>query len=107
MENINNMIIIIFILLLSCNIEIKGNRDNYMKFRNYSLRLLLSDEYADLKKIIEVQNIKIKFLKNITSKKLLKIYDKALSKYYDVNIMYNTLSEDEKTIFETILSLCY
>jgi CRISPR/Cas system-associated endonuclease Cas3-HD len=78
-----------------------------MKFRNYSLRLLLSDEYAGLKKIIEVQNIKIKYLKNITSKKLLKIYDKALSNYYDVNIMYNKLSEDEKTILETVLSLCY
>jgi hypothetical protein len=78
-----------------------------MKFRNYSLRILLSDEYAAFKKMIESQNIKIKYLKNITSKKLLKIYDKALSKYYDVNIVYNTLTEDEKTIFETILSLCY
>jgi hypothetical protein len=78
-----------------------------MKFRNYTLRLLISEEYYSFKKILAAQNIKIKYLKNITSKKILKIYDKALSTYYDGLINYNTLSEDDKTIIETILSLSY
>jgi hypothetical protein len=57
--------------------------------------------------MIEIQNIKIKYLKNITSKTLLKIYDSGLSAYYDINVQYKSLTEDEKTIMETILTLCY
>ena len=89
-RNISNILIIIFILFLSCNFEIKGDRNTYMKFRNYTLRALMSQEYSNLKKMIEHQNIKIKYLKNITSKKLLKIYDVGLSKYYDINFKYNS-----------------
>lgn len=98
---------ILCVLLISCNTEIKGNYSEYMKFRNSALRILISKEYYNLKKILLVQNIKLKYLKNISSKKLLKIYDKALSKYYDCNINYSSLSEDDKTIIETILSLSY
>ena len=103
----NNLAIILCILFLTCNIEIRGNYNSYMKFRNQTLRLLLSEDYSSFKKLIEVQNIKIKYLKNITSKNLLRIYDKALSKYYDVNILYNSLTDDEKNILEAVLSLCY
>lgn len=102
-----NIIIVIFILFVSCDIQIKGDMNTYMKFRNYALRSLMSKEYSDLKRMIEIQNIKIKYLKNITSKTLLKIYDSGLSMYYDINVQYNSLSEDEKTIIEIILSLCY
>lgn len=103
----NIKLIIISILFISCNIKIKGDYTNYMKFRNYALRTLLSKEYNDFKKIIEIQNIKIRYLKNITSKKILKMYDKGLSVYYDSICQYNSLSEDEKIILETVLSLAY
>jgi hypothetical protein len=49
----------------------------------------------------------MKYIKNITSKQILKMYDKCLSQYYDTSITYNSLSEEDKTIIETILSLCY
>lgn len=103
----NIKLIVICILFISCGIEIKGDYTNYMKFRNYALRTLLSKEHDGFKRIIEIQNIKIKYLKNITSKKIIKLYDSGLSAYYNLNVQYNSLSEDEKTILETILSLCY
>ena len=101
------ILIMLCILFISCDAEITGHYPNYMKFRNYALRLLISEEYDGFKKMLASQNIKIKYIKNITSKKLLKIYDKALSTYYDGVIHYNSLSEDDKTIIETILSLSY
>jgi hypothetical protein len=78
-----------------------------MKFRNRALRILISEDYYKFKKMIITQNIKISYLKNITTKKLLKIYDKALSAYYDSVVNYSSLSEDDRTIIETILSLSY
>ena len=78
-----------------------------MKFRNNMLIVLISDSYYPLKRMIEIQNIKVKYIKNITSKKILKLYDRCLSQYYDTIITYNRLSEEEKTIIETILSMCY
>lgn len=107
MKCINNTLIILCILFISCNIQITGNHLSYMKFRNYVLRTLMSKEYINFKKMLEVQNIKIRYLKNITSKTLLKIYDTGLSKYYDLDIAYNSLSEDDKIILETVLSLLY
>ena len=101
------ILIIMCILFISCNAEIKGSYPGYMKFRNYALRLLVSEDYYKFKKLLTTQNIKIRYLKNITSKKLLKMYDKALSAYYDSVINYSSLSEDDKTIIETILSLSY
>jgi hypothetical protein len=101
------ILIILSILFISCNAEIKGSYPGYMKFRNYALRLLMSEDYNNLNRMIASQKIKIRYLKNITSKKILKIYDKALSKYYDSVINYSALSEDDKTIIETILSMSY
>jgi len=101
------ILIMLCILFISCNAEITGHYASYMKFRNYTLRMLLSDEYYAFKRILACQNIKIKYIKNITSKKLLKMYDKALSTYYDGVMNYNSLSDDDKTIIETILSLSY
>jgi hypothetical protein len=101
------ILIILCILFISCNAEIKGSYPGYMKFRNYALRLLISEDYNKLNKMFASQKVKIKYLKNITSKKILKIYDKALSKYYDSIINYSSLSEDDKTIIETILSMSY
>ena len=101
------ILIIICVLFISCNIQIKGDHASYMKFRNNMLRVLISDRYYPLKRMIEIQNIKVKYIKNITSKKILKLYDRCLSQYYDTIITYNRLSEEEKTIIETILSMCY
>jgi len=101
------ILILICVLFISCNVQIKGDTTTYMKFRNNMLRILVSDRYHPLKRMIENQNIKIKYIKNITSKKILKLYDKCLSQYYDISVTYNSLSEDDKTIIETILSMCY
>ena len=101
------ILVVICILFISCNVQIKGDYTSYMKFRNNMLRVLISERYYPLKKMIEIQNIKIKYIKNITSKEILKLYDKCLSQYYDINITYNSLSEDDKTIIETIMSMCY
>ena len=101
------ILIILCILFISCNAKIKGNYPGYMKFRNYALKILTSKDYSKLNKMFASQKIKIRYLKNITSKKLLKIYDKALSAYYDSVLNYSSLSEDDKTIIETILSLSY
>lgn len=106
-NNMNVILLLVCILFISCNVQIKGDRSVYMKFRNNMLRVLVSDRYYPLKRMIEYQKIKMKYIKNITSKKILKMYDKCLSQYYDINITYNTLSEDDKTILETIMSLCY
>lgn len=101
------ILLLICILFISCNVQIKGDYSGYMKFRNNMLRVLVSDRYYPFKRIIEIQNIKMKYIKNITSKQILKMYDKCLSQYYDTSITYNSLSEEDKTIIETILSLCY
>ena len=101
------ILIILCILFISCNTEIKGNYPGYIKFRNYALRVLISEDYYKLNKMFATQTIKIRYLKNITSKKILKLYDKALSCYYDSVINYSSLSENDKTIIETILSLSY
>jgi hypothetical protein len=101
------ILIIICVLFISCNVQIKGDHASYMKFRNNILRVLVSHRYHPLKRMIEIQNIKIKYMKNISSKKILRLYDKCLSYYYDTTITYNSLSEHDKTIIETILSLCY
>jgi len=101
------ILIMICILFISCNAEIKGSYPDYMKFRNHALRILISEDYYKFKKMIITQNIKIKYLKNITTKKILRMYDKALSAYYDSVVNYSSLSEDDRTIIETILSLSY
>ena len=101
------ILLLICVLFISCNVEIKGDHSSYMKFRNNMLRVMMSDRYIPFKRMIEIQNIKIKYIKNITTKKILKMYDKCLSQYYDACINYNSLSEEDKTIIETILSMCY
>jgi len=68
------ILIILSILFISCNAEIKGSYPEYMKFRNHALRILISEDYYKIKKMMMAQNTKIRYLKNITSKKILKIY---------------------------------
>ena len=101
------ILLLICVLFISCNVEIKGDYSSYMKFRNNMLRIMVSDRYIPFKRMIEIQNVKIKYIRNITSKQILKMYDKCLSHYYDTSINYNSLSEEDKTIIETILSMCY
>ena len=91
-----------FALLLGCLRHFtKSNRmhynDYYLMTRNNLLRTLLSTtEYR-----------KTRVLLNKTTDLYNNIYNKILSMYYDTNGKYYSLSEDDKTIIETIISLCY
>jgi hypothetical protein len=89
------------ILLLLLMTYVKSNKMYYNEYylitRNNFLRALLtSKEYK-----------KTKMLINKTSYICDNIYNKILSGYYDLNGKYHSLSEDDKTIIETIISLCY
>ena len=55
MKYINNTLIILCILFISCNIKITGNHLSYMKFRNYVLRTLMSKEYIDFKGVTKYE----------------------------------------------------
>jgi hypothetical protein len=72
-----------------------------IRFRNMLLRIYIS---SDKKKVINEYSNKIAIK---TKNKVVTYYNKGLSKYYDYNLFYNTLTEEEKTIIEAIISLCY
>jgi hypothetical protein len=72
-----------------------------LRLRNTILRIYIS---ADRKKVINEYSNKII---NKTKSKVNKCYNKILSKYYDLNLFYNTLTDEEKEMIEAIISLCY
>jgi hypothetical protein len=77
------------------------NNNNYsLMARNTALRILLSNEYKKTEFVLK--NIKI-FSKYIVEK----IHQKTLSKYYDVCGFYYSMAEDDKTMIEAVVSLCY
>jgi len=70
--------------------QMKDN--NYYVIRNNILKnIILSD---------------IQRAKNLIKSTML-IYNRALSKYYELNEKYYSLSENDKILLETILSLTY
>jgi hypothetical protein len=94
----NQSSILIFGLLsLIQFISIYSSSTNYnnLRLRNYGLRLIVFKEKRLNKILFEI-------------KKLLQIYyDKSLVfTAHGINT-YNELSEEDKLIFETIISLCY
>ena len=52
------ILIILCILFISCNTEIKGNYPGYIKFRNYALRVLISEDYYKLNRVLDQLMIK-------------------------------------------------
>jgi len=90
----------IFILILYTS-KIVSEKFYNLRFRNTLLRIYIS---TDKKKLLSEYSNKIAIK---TKTKTTDYYSKILSKYYDVNLFYNTLTEEEKTIIEAIISLCY
>jgi len=90
-----------FFILILYTTKIVSEKLYSLRFRNTLLRLYIS---TDKKKLCNECSKKIALN---TKSNLKKYYEKLLSKYYDLNLFYNTLSEEEKAIIETILSFCY
>lgn len=90
-------IIVLFLYMLKCASDKYYN----IRFRNTLLRIYIS---TDKKKAINEYSNKLAIK---TKSKAVDYYNKVLSKYYDFNLFYNTLTEEEKSIIEAIISLCY
>ena len=80
---------------------INSEKSYNLRFRNTLLRIYIS---SDKKKVVNEYSNKIAIK---TKTKASNYYNKILSKYHDVNLFYNTLTDEEKAIIEAIISLCY
>ena len=89
--------IVLFLYMLSCYSEKAYN----LRFRNTLLRVYIATEK---KKVITEYSGK---LVNKTKSKASEYYNKILTKYYDINLYYNTLTDEEKELIDFIISLCY
>jgi hypothetical protein len=89
--------IVLFLYVCKCASEKAYN----LRFRNTLLRLYIA---TDKKKVIGEYSDKI--VKK-TQSKANDYYNKVLMKYYDVNLFYNSLTEEEKELIEAIIALCY
>ena len=85
------IIILFFSYVISNSIQIH-------KFRNNWLRLYIQS-YNKEKQKINIKNLCLKLYN--------KIYDKANIYLIKVNNEYNLLSDDDKAIIETLISLIY
>ena len=97
----NYLLLFIAVNLIGLVNSVNNNNNNYsLMARNTALRIVLSKEYKKTEFV--VKNIKT-FSKYIYNK----IQQKSLSKYYDVCSYYYSMAEDDKTMIEAIVSLCY
>jgi hypothetical protein len=90
-------ILILFLYIL----KIASEKSYNSRFRNTLLRIYIS---TDKKKVVNEYSNKISIK---TKTKATNYYNKVLSKYHDLNLFYNTLTDEEKTIIEAIISICY
>lgn len=68
--------------------------------RNNTLRLILSRKFNRVKQKIYIVN-------KVINRKVLEYYNKIISNYYDCSYEYYSLSDNDKTLMETIISSCY
>jgi hypothetical protein len=89
-------IVILSILLISLLNNLSSISSNCgVRLKNSYLKLILLRDKRNIKIFKEIKNIyKI-------------YYEKSISCIGQVMCDYNSLSEDDKTILETIISLCY
>jgi hypothetical protein len=79
----------IFILFLYTFATVSGNRFN-SRFRNSLLRIYIASDKKDI--INEYKN---------------KLVNKILTKYNNINLFYNSLTQEEKELIDAIITLCY
>ena len=72
----------------------------FLMLRNSALRVLISREFQKYKNRLYITN-------RVTKKNASTYYNSLISKYYCISYDYYSLSEDDKTIIETIISLAY
>jgi hypothetical protein len=89
--------IVLFLYVCKCASEKAYN----LRFRNTLLRLYIA---TDKKKVIGEYSDKI--VKK-TQSKANDYYNKVLMKCYDVNLFYNSLTDEEKELIDFIISLIY
>jgi CRISPR/Cas system-associated endonuclease Cas3-HD len=95
---LNLLFLILFLYIIK---NTSANKSFNLILRNKILRIYIAD---DKKKLINEYSNKI-IIK--TKSKVNEFYNKILSKYYDMSLFYNSLTDEEKEIIETIVSLCY
>jgi len=87
--------IILLNLFMLNNLHANGEK-TYLRFRNSILRIYIASGKKKYELINEYSNKIVEKVKN-----------KVINKYYDLNIYYNSLSEEEKTFLDFIISLYY
>jgi hypothetical protein len=83
---------ILFLCKYFVNSSINYNNNvnyNLLRLRNSYLRIKLSEDVSKLKHYYK------------------KMYTKTLNLYYDLNREYYSLSDEERTLIETIISISY
>jgi hypothetical protein len=96
-----NFILLFIAINLIGLVNSATNNYNYpLMARNTALRFILSNEYKKTEFIVKNLNIFKKYIYE-------KIQSKTISNYYDLCVHYYSMTEDDKTILENIISLCY
>ena len=90
-----NIVIISTILLSLINIINSSNNNCMLRFRNNSLKFILFKDKNNIKLLKKLKNYYELY------------YNKSIAKISEGIYEYNALSEDQKTIIETVISLCY
>jgi len=83
-----------------CNWKNYINDNLIIKTRNDYLRLILSYGVNKIKQ-------KINIVKRVVNRNYLLYYNHILSKYYDASYDFYSMTEDDKTMIEFIVSLTY
>lgn len=79
-----------YFILLNYIYQICSISTKYTQFRNHSMRIILTEDYKKSKVLFK--NVKV-------------FYNKLFSMYHDINNKYYSLSENDRTLFESIISL--
>lgn len=87
--------ILVSYLFVVTNFYANGEK-SYLRFRNSILRIYIASDKD-----------KYTVTKEYSNKIMQKIKTKLTKKYYDLNFYYNTLTEEEKTILDFIISLTF
>ena len=95
------LIFVMFYWLFVKKVEVKNFEFKpLLILRNTMLRLLISKEFIKTKTRLYIRN-------RLSQKNMYIFYNKIISKYYDVSYEYYTLSHDDKSLLESVVSLSY
>jgi len=91
MNALLSLVLLSFISQISCKLYIIKTKEYFM-IRNTILKKIIRDDIQRAKLIVKATKF---------------FYNKLLSSYYEANEKYHSLSEEDRTIIETIISLTY